>query len=47
MTPLAGSVDDMFDFGNHGSTPKVCLSVSDQYSHGGAPPADALEMSEQ
>ena len=36
---IAGSVDDMFDFGNHGSTPKVCLSVSDQYSHGGAPPA--------
>jgi phospholipase C len=23
---IAGSVDDMFDFGNHGSTPKVCLS---------------------
>lgn len=23
---IAGSVDDMFDFGNHGSTPKVCFS---------------------
>lgn len=23
---IAGSVNDMFDFGNHGSTPKVCIS---------------------
>ena len=36
---IAGSVDDMFDFGNHGSTPKVCLSTGGTFSTGGVPPA--------
>ena len=27
---IAGSLNDMFDFDNHGSTPKVCLNAVGQ-----------------
>ena len=27
---IAGSIDNMFDFGNHGNTPKVCLNATGQ-----------------